>query len=69
VAWLTKNAVAEADAVIGHDLVARGRQASMELASKAPRDSTDAVIIVPPMNKSIKFTLLVKPLDSHLQPE
>ena len=46
-----------------------GRQATMELASKAPRDNTDAVIIVPPMNKSIKFTLPVKPLDSHLQPE
>ena len=41
----------------------------MELATQAPSDKTNTVIIVPVMDKSIKFMPLVKPLDSHLRPE
>ena len=41
----------------------------MELATQPLSDKTNTVIIVPVMDKSIKFMPLVKPLDSRLRPE
>src|ERR1035441_1967859 len=41
----------------------------MELATQPLSDKTNTVIIVPVMDNSIKYMLLVNPLDSRLQPE
>src|ERR1035438_9703965 len=41
----------------------------MELSTQPLRDKTNTVVIVPVMDKSIKFMPLVEPLDSRLRPE
>jgi hypothetical protein len=67
--YASNDAVVEADAVIGHDLVAGEGRHEQELASRAVSDTAHTMIIVSVMDKSIKGMPPVKTLPSRLHPE